>query len=42
MAQGRFRKLAHDNDGNPIGGANEIPILYSREYVVEFKGGIEA
>ena len=42
MDQGRVRKYAHDNNGNPIGRANENPILHSREYVVEFKDGTEA
>ena len=42
MAQGRFRKHDCDNDGNPIGRENENPIFDSREYVVEFKDGMEA
>ena len=42
MVQGRVCKRAWDNDGNPIGRANEKPILNSREYVVEFKYGTEA
>ena len=41
MAQGRVRKSACDSNGNPIGGANENPILDSREYVFEFKDGIK-
>ena len=42
MVQGKFCKLTRDNNGNPIGIANENPILDSREYVVEFKEGTEA
>ena len=42
MAQGRVRKRARDNNSNPIGRANENPILDSREYVVEFKYVTEA
>ena len=39
MDQERVCKHAHDNGGNPIGRANEKPILDSREYVVDFKYG---
>ena len=42
MFQRRVRKHDHDNDGNPIGRANENPILNSREYVVEFKDSTES
>ena len=42
MAQVRVRKRARENDGDPIGRANENTILDRREYVVEFKDGTEA
>ena len=42
LAQGRVHKRARDNDGSPIGIANENPILDSREYVVEFKDDTRA
>ena len=42
MVQGRVRKRSRHNDGNPIGRANEIPILNREEYFIEFKDGTEA
>ena len=42
MAQGRVTKRARDNDGNPLGRANDNPIKDSREYTVEFEDGREA
>ena len=42
MVQGRVRKRAQDNDGNPIGIENENPILDIREHVLEFKDDTEA
>ena len=42
MAQGRVVKRARDQDGNPIGRANENPILDTRKYVVAFDSGEEA
>ena len=42
MAQGKVTKRARDNDGNPIGRANENPIKDSREYTVEFEDGRDA
>ena len=42
MAQGRVVKRLRDNDGNPVGRANDNPILDTREYVVEFDDGMEA
>ena len=41
-AQGRVVKRSRDNDGNPIGRANDNPILDTCEYVVEFEDGHEA
>ena len=42
MAQSRVTKRALDNDGNPLGRANDKPIKNSREYTVEFEDGREA
>ena len=42
MAQGRVVKRLCDNDGNPVGRANDNPILDTRNYVVEFDDGMEA
>ena len=39
---GRVTKRLRDADGNPIGRANENPILDTREYVVEFDDGTQA
>ena len=41
-AMGRVAKRARDNDGNPIGRANQNPILDTREYIVEFEDGTQA
>ena len=41
VVQVRVCKRACDNDGIPIGRANENPILDSSEYVVEFKDNTE-
>jgi len=42
MAQGRVTKRLRDNDGNPVGRANENPILDTREYVVTFDDSMKA
>jgi hypothetical protein len=42
MAQGKVTKRARDNTGNPVGRANDNPILDTREYIVEFDDGTEA
>jgi len=42
MARGTMRKRARDEDDNPVGRANQNPILDTREYVVEFEDGQEA
>jgi hypothetical protein len=42
MAQGRVTKRLRDIDGNPVGRANENPILDTREHVVTFDDGMEA
>ena len=39
---GTVTKRACDNDGNPIGRANDNPILDSRQYIVKFEDGMEA
>ena len=39
---GRVVKRSRDNDGNPIGRANDNPVLDTRQYVVEFADGMEA
>ena len=36
MSRGRVTKRKRDNNGNPIGCANNYPILDMREYIVEF------
>ena len=40
-SMGRVTKRLRDGDGNPIGRANENPILDTREYVVEFDDGTQ-
>ena len=42
MTQGRLTKRLRDNDGNPIGCANDNPIFDTREYVVTFDDDMEA
>ena len=42
MVQGKVVKRARGQDGNPIGRANDNPILDTREYVVKFDDGAEA
>ncbi len=42
MAQGRVVKRSRDKNGNPIGRANDNPILDTHEYNVEFEDGHEA
>ena len=42
MAQGRVVKHLRDNDGNPVGRANDNPILDTCDYVVEFDDEMEA
>ena len=36
MTQGKVTKRARDNAGNPVGRANDNPIIDTREYIVEF------
>ena len=42
MAKGTVRKRARNSENNPVGRANQNPILDTREYVVEFEDGQEA
>ena len=40
--EGKATKGAYDNDGNPVGRANNNPMLDAREYAVEFGDGTES
>ena len=42
MALGKVVKRARNDAGDPMGRANDNPILDTREYVVEFDDGTEA
>ena len=42
MDNATVRKRSRGNDGNPIGRANDNPILDTRQYVVEFEDGHQA
>ena len=42
MAMGRVTKWARDLNGNPLGTADDNPILDTRQYIVEFSNGYEA
>ena len=42
MAMGRVTKRACDSDGNPLGNANDNPILNTHQYIVQFTDGDEA
>ena len=42
MAMGRVIKRARDSDGNPLGTANDNPIVNTRQYIVQFTDGDEA
>ena len=42
MARGKVVKRARDDAGNPVGRANNNPILDTREYVFEFEDETEA
>ena len=42
MTQVRVKKRSRDNNGNPVGRADDNLINDSREYVVEFEDGVEA
>jgi hypothetical protein len=39
MSRGRVTKRKRDDNGNPIGRANDNPILDTREYIVKFDDG---
>ena len=42
MAMGKVTNRVCDSDGNPFGTAHEIPILDTRQYIVEFNDRYEA
>ena len=42
MDKGRVTKRACDSNGNPLGTANNNPIIDNRQYIVEFSDGDEA
>jgi hypothetical protein len=39
MVKGRVTARKHDRDGNPVGCANDNPILDTRSYIVNFDDG---
>ncbi len=39
LVKGRVRARTRDRDGNPVGRANDNPILDTRSYIINFDDG---